>query len=199
MDHTNREERPDDADQPYGGDHFERQLSRLMRQDRQPVSFEARHRDALRAGVRTRRRVRAARRSAGSVLAAAGLALGLFLWPQGQTDDAPTTPRPGPVTSPGPSPSATPTPSRSELPPETRGAPTGTGTNQPGPTGTTSTRPPSRTPDGPSTTAEEQPTPSRDVTTSAPGTTDGPPATDTHEPPPASATGQDGGSTQPAQ
>ncbi|MYW47658.1 hypothetical protein GT346_31205, partial [Streptomyces sp. SID161] len=67
-------------DQTDRRDHFERQLTQLMCQHGPQASFEARHREALRAGVRARRRVRAARRAAGSVLAVAGLALGLFLW-----------------------------------------------------------------------------------------------------------------------
>ncbi|MFD0394852.1 hypothetical protein ACFQ3Z_31665 [Streptomyces nogalater] len=91
-------------------DHFERRLAGLLRQDPQPVPFEARHREALRAGVRARRRARATRRAAGCVLAGAGLGLVLVLWPHGPTDDRPAAP-PRPVTSPAPTPTPTPTPS----------------------------------------------------------------------------------------
>lgn len=63
-------------------DHFERELARLMRGADEPTPFEARHRERLRDGVRHRRRVRAAGTAAGSVLAVAGLCLGLFLLPQ---------------------------------------------------------------------------------------------------------------------
>lgn len=62
-------------------DHFERELARMMRGTEEPTPFEPKHGDRLRAGVRHRRRVRAARRAAGSVLAVAGLCLGLFLLP----------------------------------------------------------------------------------------------------------------------
>ncbi|MGY5100178.1 hypothetical protein [Streptomyces sp. 900105245] len=104
-------------------DHFERQLSRLMHSAREQASFDVRHQERLRAGVRTRRRVRAVRRAAGSVLAVAGLGLGLFLWPHGHIDDRPSAPHPRPLTepstttSPPPTPSATPSaPATSEFP-----------------------------------------------------------------------------------
>ncbi|MET9017170.1 hypothetical protein ABZX74_40905, partial [Streptomyces olivaceoviridis] len=51
--------REDRTAPPDGTDRFERELTRLMQRAEQPVPFEARHREALRAGVRTRRRGRA--------------------------------------------------------------------------------------------------------------------------------------------
>ncbi|CAL9294902.1 hypothetical protein [Streptomyces sp. SudanB182_2057] len=93
-------------------DHFERRLAGLLRQDPEPVPFEPRHREALRAGVRARRRARAARRTAGCVLAGAGLGLVLVLWPHGPTDDRPAAP-PRPATSPAPTPAPTTTPAPS--------------------------------------------------------------------------------------
>ncbi|WP_078616750.1 hypothetical protein [Streptomyces sp. 351MFTsu5.1] len=83
-------------------DHFERELARMMRDGEEPTPFEARHGERLRAGVRHRRRIRAARRAAGSVLAVAGLCLALFLLPQGpsQVEPADHDPLPTVTTTP---------------------------------------------------------------------------------------------------
>ncbi|WP_330269294.1 hypothetical protein [Streptomyces griseorubiginosus] len=122
-------------------DHFERELARMMRGSDEPAAFEPRHRERLRAGVRHRGRVRAARRAAGSVLAVAGLCLGLFLLPDKPSQVEPadhdplptltTTPwtssPPGtPSSSPSPSSSSATTglPGRTDLAPVTTGPPT---------------------------------------------------------------------------
>ncbi|MEU5041731.1 hypothetical protein [Streptomyces griseorubiginosus] len=113
-------------------DHFERELARMMRDGEKPTPFEARHGERLRAGVRHRRRVRAARRAAGSVLAVAGLCLGLFLLPQGPSRVEPADHDPRPTVTSTPwtsSPPGTPdtTPSGSSPSSATTGAPTPTG------------------------------------------------------------------------
>ncbi|MGW2620045.1 hypothetical protein [Streptomyces sp. NPDC001500] len=98
-------------------DHFERQLAQLMRAVEEPASFDSRQRERLRAGVRSRRRTRAAQRAVGLVLAVAGIAVGLSLLPGGPTRVEPGEIRPQPATNPSPpvptltpgvSPSATP-------------------------------------------------------------------------------------------
>ncbi|MFC8428180.1 hypothetical protein [Streptomyces sp. NPDC057253] len=78
-------------------DHFERELARMMLGADEPAPFEPKHWERLRAGVRHRRRVRAARRAAGSVLAVAGLCLGLFLLPEGPTQVEPADHAPLPT------------------------------------------------------------------------------------------------------
>ncbi|MER6241958.1 hypothetical protein [Streptomyces griseorubiginosus] len=113
-------------------DHFERELVRMMRDGEEPTPFEARHGERLRAGVRHRRRMRAARRAAGSVLAVAGLCLGLFLLPQGPSRVEPADHDPLPTVTSTPwtsSPPGTPdtTPSGPSAPTATTGAPTHTG------------------------------------------------------------------------
>ncbi|MCS0604161.1 hypothetical protein NX794_23520 [Streptomyces sp. LP11] len=153
-------------------DVFESRLAELMHASREPARFGPRHREALRAGVRARRRARAARRAAGSVLAVAGLGLGLFLWPHGQTDDRPSAPGPRPAVSPAPDPSGPPssTPTGPPTAPETTStvlpdAPTVT-TSDP-PTGTAS-----------STAGDDGPSP----TATASETWTAPPPTDTADP-----------------
>ncbi|WP_328501089.1 hypothetical protein OG828_11795 [Streptomyces sp. NBC_00457] len=104
-------------------DHFERQLAQLMRDTQEHTPYEPKYQDRLRAGVRARRRVRAAQAAVGSVLAVAGLGIGLFLLPDGQVRDEPSAPNPRPAVSPsspasetsppGPSPTATSSPSSS--------------------------------------------------------------------------------------
>ncbi|MEW2396066.1 hypothetical protein [Streptomyces sp. NPDC046862] len=84
-------------------DHFERQLAQMMRTTHEPASFEPRHQERLREGVRARRRTRVVQRAVGSVLAVAGLTLGLFLLPDGPTRVEPTDSGPQPATSPSPS------------------------------------------------------------------------------------------------
>ncbi|MFI2645886.1 hypothetical protein [Streptomyces sp. NPDC018610] len=111
-----------------GTDHFERRLTRLMRESEQYAPFEPRHRQRLRAGVRARRRVRAAQRTAGSALVVATLGLGLLFLPGRHVRNEPGAPVPRPDSVPSPS---VPSPSFSSPPgatpsaaPSTRGAPT---------------------------------------------------------------------------
>ncbi|WP_369391953.1 hypothetical protein AB5J72_33470 [Streptomyces sp. CG1] len=144
-------------------DHFERQLALLMHGTHEQTSFDPAHRDRLHEGVRARRRVRAARRAAGSVLAVAGLGLGLYLWPHGRVDDRPSAPHPLPATSPAPAPSTSPGPS---LSPSTTDSPSGP----------------------PSSPVTDTATPGSDpTTTNLPGTS-GSSATSTQQPPPATPT-----------
>ncbi|MGW3464868.1 hypothetical protein ACWDE9_37210 [Streptomyces olivaceoviridis] len=143
---------PDDTDR------FERELTRLMRRAEQPVPFEVRHREALRAGVCARRRVRAARRAAGSVLAVAGLGLGLFLGPHGHTADRPTAPRPRPALSPAPTPSTSPSQPPSGTPGPPPSTTTSTPTDLPSPGSTTTTSAPPAAPEGSTTATYPPPT-----------------------------------------
>ncbi|MCK1818718.1 cellulase [Streptomyces sp. XM83C] len=95
-------------------DHFEQQLARLMRDTEQYSPFGPGHRDRLRAGVLARRRVRLAQKAVGSVLAVAGLSLGLFLIPDTAPRTEPGAPPPRPASSPPhSSPGATPSPTTS--------------------------------------------------------------------------------------
>ncbi|GHH70857.1 hypothetical protein GCM10018793_05570 [Streptomyces sulfonofaciens] len=121
-------------------DHFERQLVRMMRDAEAPAPFEPRHRERLWAGVRVRRRKRAARRAVGSVLAVAGLSAGLFLLPGHVTRVEPGHPRPLPGTSPSPAvppavPPATPD-GASSFPPATPDGPPGAPSSSGTPTAT---------------------------------------------------------------
>ncbi|WP_063758858.1 hypothetical protein [Streptomyces sp. NRRL S-340] len=86
-------------------DHFERQLTRMMRAAEEHTPFEARHRERLWAGVRARRRARAAQRAVGSLLAVAGVGVGVFLLPGTRAGVEPAAPVPRPASSPLPSPS----------------------------------------------------------------------------------------------
>ncbi|MBC2907320.1 hypothetical protein [Streptomyces cupreus] len=89
-------------------DHFEEQLARMMRSSQEYAPFELRQRERLQDAVRTRRRLRAARNAAGSVLAVAVLALALMLRPGGTQQVEPSSPAPAPTTSvPGTSPTPT--------------------------------------------------------------------------------------------
>ncbi|MEU3954586.1 hypothetical protein AB0F45_20090 [Streptomyces achromogenes] len=146
-------------------DHFERRLAGLLRQDPEPEPFEPRHREALHAGVRARRRARAARRAAGCVLAGAGLGLVLVLWPHGPTDDRPAAP-PRPATSPAPTPTPTTTP-----------AP-----------GVSVSEPPSRSPDFTPSAPSVTPTDTADSTPPEDTWSTSFPPTATHQPPFATAT-----------
>ena len=104
----------DGADETEGADAFEQRLARLMHGTLEPAPFEPRHREQLRAGVRTRRRVRTAYRAAGSAAVVAGLGLGLLLWPHQHTQVLPRAPGStgvcwcGPRSSPRPTPPPTP-------------------------------------------------------------------------------------------
>ncbi|MGI5133863.1 MULTISPECIES: hypothetical protein [unclassified Streptomyces] len=57
-------------------DHFEKELSRMMRETEQHAPFQRQQQKRLRAGVRTRRRTRGAWIAAGSALTVAGMAIG---------------------------------------------------------------------------------------------------------------------------
>ncbi|WAZ25231.1 hypothetical protein STRCI_006712 [Streptomyces cinnabarinus] len=81
-------------------DHFEEQLAHLMRSSQEYAPFEPRHRARLHEAVRIRRRLRAARTAAGSVLAVGVLALALALRPDGTQQVEPSSPAPAPTTSP---------------------------------------------------------------------------------------------------
>ncbi|MFG2604863.1 hypothetical protein ACGFT2_15155 [Streptomyces sp. NPDC048514] len=157
LDDVDRVERLDLGDDLAHRDHFERQLARLMHTQEQ-TPFGPGHRDRLRAGVVTRRRVRAARRAAGSVLAVAGLGLGVFLWPHAHTDDRPSAPHPRPAISPTSGPSTSPSPSRSASGPP----PSYPTTQQPPDADTTTSDPPA----GPGSTATGQELPSATATSS---------------------------------
>ncbi|MFD0317773.1 hypothetical protein [Streptomyces flavalbus] len=80
-------------------DHFERELSRLMRDGQREAPYEERHRARLRAGVRARRRARRVWMATGSVLTAAGVAVGLLLAAGPFAQGGSGGPRPRPVTS----------------------------------------------------------------------------------------------------
>ncbi|MDT0322651.1 cellulase [Streptomyces millisiae] len=90
MDQTRQTEQTERRDQ------FEQRLAHLMHSAPGQTPFEPRHRERLMAGVRARRRARAARRAAGSVLVACGLVLGLLLLPDTLAGDGsgPADPRP---------------------------------------------------------------------------------------------------------
>jgi hypothetical protein len=159
----------DDTTRVNGPDQFERQLTELLRGGPEHHPFEARHRERLYAGVRARRRVRAARRAAGSVLAVAGLGLGLLLWPHGSTDDLPSAPRPRPAVSPAPSATTPPSPDVSPS-----GAPSSSATSEPPGSSATSGPDPSGTslppdPGGTTTTEEPPATTGSSATATAPG------------------------------
>ncbi|MFI9611264.1 hypothetical protein ACIHCM_06145 [Streptomyces sp. NPDC052023] len=148
-------------------DHFEQWLARMMRESEEHTPLAPRHRERIREGVRARRRARAARRAAGSVLAVAGLAVGLFLLPGGpdRVEPAGTPPRPrvSPVPSyPGPTraPDGYPGEPSSSSPPASPPLPGGTAVTTPPystsdpPSGTPS---PTDLPDPTATTARGEP------------------------------------------
>ncbi|MEU6066814.1 MULTISPECIES: hypothetical protein [Streptomyces] len=158
-------------------DHFERQLAQLMHSAQEHTPFEPVQRERLRAGVRSRRRVRAVQRAAGSALAVAGLGIGILLWPHTPVRDEPSGPHPRPAASPSdpattsptpdatesetPSSSATTTPPSTDGPPTTTAPPATDGSSDPGnppataPTGTATSRS-TRTPPPPSASSTEQ-------------------------------------------
>ncbi|MFD8733835.1 hypothetical protein ACFV06_02830 [Streptomyces sp. NPDC059618] len=161
-------------------DHFERELARMMRDAQEHTPFEPAQQNSLRAGVRTRRRIRAAQKAVSCVLAAAGISVGLFLLPHPPDRDRPLGPVPRPTVTPT-SPYATlsPTPSSdgeptgtatstSESPTGTSGppdTPTTTGSpgsvsSGPGGRGTATTSPPATEPATPSSTPTSSPPPS---------------------------------------
>ncbi|MFF0160731.1 hypothetical protein ACFYRY_24835 [Streptomyces sp. NPDC005263] len=146
-------------------DHFERELSRMMRDTQEHAPFEPRHRDRLRSGVRSRRRARVAQRAVGCALAVAGLGIGFFLLPRDPVENRPQAPLPRPVTSPaGPTTTPTRTPdapaSRSVTapPPTATADPTIEGTVGPSETPTT-TGDPDGLPSGPNVSSTTSPPP----------------------------------------
>lgn len=74
-------------------DHFEQELARMMRDSQEETLYEDRHRDRLHAGVRARRRARAAWTATGSVLTVAGLGVGLMVLPSSLAQDGPAGPQ----------------------------------------------------------------------------------------------------------
>jgi hypothetical protein len=179
LDDVDRVERLTLGDDLEYRDHFERQLTQLMH-TREQTSFGPGQRNRLRARVVARRRVRAARRAAGCVLAVAGLGVGLFLWPHGHTDDRPSAPHPRPAISPTSGPSPTPAPSRSASGPPssfpTTQQPPDAGTTtsdppaDPGSTPTTGQAPPSATATSSDEAVSSESTVSSDETTTPPAT-----------------------------
>lgn len=146
-------------------DHFERELARMMRDAQDHTPFEPKHQSRLRSGVRARRCARAVRKAVGSVLAVAGLTMGLFLLPHERVENRPQAPLPEPVTSP-----ASPRPSTSltsDVPPSPTGTAGGATTMPAAPptTGDSATAP-----SGPTTTEPGAPSPSDSGTLSAPPT-----------------------------
>ncbi|MFF1278557.1 cellulase [Streptomyces marokkonensis] len=146
-------------------DDFERELTRMMRDSRQPAPFGPGHRARLYQGIRVRRRSRVLWRAGGSALAMAGLSVGLALLPGTGSRSLPADRPPLPATSPTPpprSPGPTSAPSPS-LPPTGTAGTTYPGTTYPGTTAPeydgTPTFPPSDTPDAsmPATTAPPPP------------------------------------------
>nr|BFD83997.1 hypothetical protein StreXyl84_33980 [Streptomyces sp. Xyl84] len=126
-------------------DHFERQLTRMMCAAEEHTPFEARHRERLWAGVRARRRARTAQRAVGSLLAVAGVGVGVFLLPGTRAGVEPAAPVPRPASSPLPSPSF---PGTSPAPGFTPGGP-----SSPPPTGRTSSMYPAGPPGAETTDA----------------------------------------------
>ncbi|MFI2427282.1 cellulase [Streptomyces sp. NPDC018955] len=133
-------------------DDFERELTRMMRDTRQPAPFRSEHQERLYAGIRVRRRSRMLWRAGGSALAVAGLSVGLALLPGTGSRSLPADRGPLPVTGPTPppvSPTTTsvpsPDPSFSRPPTHTSGT-TDAATTAPGYRGTPTTLPPTTTP-----------------------------------------------------
>ncbi|WSQ07121.1 hypothetical protein OG604_04895 [Streptomyces sp. NBC_01231] len=108
-------------------DHFERELSRMMRDTQEHAPFEPRHRQRLRSGVRSRHRARVAQRAVGSALVVAGLGIGFWLLPHDPAENRPQAPLPRPAVSPA-APTTTPTevPDTSSPGSSTAGLPTET-------------------------------------------------------------------------
>lgn len=137
-------------------DDFEHELTRVMRDSRQPAPFRAEQRERLYEGIRVRRRSRMLWRAGGSALAVAGLSAVLALLPGTGSRSAPADHGPLPATGPTPppvSPSPTTAPSTSEPP---AGPPATTSTGAPGHAPTPTSRPPD--PTGVSTRSAPPPT-----------------------------------------
>ncbi|WP_327179605.1 hypothetical protein OG599_32850 [Streptomyces sp. NBC_01335] len=80
-------------------DHFEQELTRMMRDGREDAPFDDRRRYRLRAAVRARQRTRTAWMATGSVLTVAGLGIVLTVLSGSLADGGPAGPSPRPVTS----------------------------------------------------------------------------------------------------
>ncbi|MEU0040465.1 MULTISPECIES: hypothetical protein [unclassified Streptomyces] len=161
-------------------DHFERELARMMRDTEEQTPFEPAQQDRLRTGVRVRRRVRSAQKAVGSVLAVAGLGVGLFLLPHTPKGDRPQAPLPQPMTgrsSPAVSPTPSPTPTR-----PSGGASTGSATTTPDDTSSTSSPPTAPSSTGGSTSVGTDP--SGTATTSPPPRSSSTPSESITPPPP---------------
>ncbi|MFH8448051.1 cellulase [Streptomyces fungicidicus] len=106
---------------------FERELTRLMHDARQPAPFRPEHRRRLYEGIRVRRRTRTLWRAGGSALAVAGLSVALAVLPGTDSRSAPPADqRPRPATSPTPPASPAPTDSGPTPLPSTSAPPTST-------------------------------------------------------------------------
>ncbi|MEZ3181655.1 cellulase [Streptomyces pimonensis] len=173
-------------------DDFEHELSRMMRDSRQPAPFRSEHQERLYQGIRARRRSRMLWRAGGSALAVAGLSVGLALLPGADSRSLPADrgplPATGPTPPPGPTASATSVPSADpsvSRPPTSTSGTTGTGTTSPGHGGVPPSLPPSTTP---SATGRDSTVPPSATTapTTAPSSTPparSPSATADEEPP----------------
>ncbi|MDT0396655.1 MULTISPECIES: cellulase [Streptomyces] len=137
-------------------DDFEHELTRMMRDSRQPDPFRAEQRERLYEGIRVRRRSRVLWRAGGSALAVAGLSVVLALLPGTDSRSAPADRGPLPTTGP----TAGPTP-----PPVRPSPTTAPSTSKPpaGPTSTTSAGTPGYAP-----TPTSRPPDASMSTTSAP-------------------------------
>ncbi|MER7491024.1 cellulase, partial [Streptomyces sp. NPDC126497] len=115
-------------------DDFERELTRMMRDARQPAPFRSEQRERLYQGIRVRRRSRLLWRAGGSALAVAGLSVGLALLPSTGSRSLPADRGPQSATGPAsPSPSPAPTTSAPSVsrPPTHASGTTGAGTTAP--------------------------------------------------------------------
>ncbi|MFD7686513.1 cellulase [Streptomyces sp. NPDC059781] len=176
-------------------DDFERELTRMMRDTRQPAPFRSEHQERLYEGIRVRRRARLLWRAGGSALAVAGLSVGLALLPGADSRSLPADRGPLPATGPTPPPvSPVPTtsapdtePSVSRPPTNTPGT-TDTGTTSPGYGGTPTFFPSST---APGTTGRATTAPSPPVSTAPPTA---PPSTPPARGPSASAGEESAGS-----
>ncbi|TQK50748.1 hypothetical protein FBY35_1095 [Streptomyces sp. SLBN-118] len=109
----------------------------MMHEPQENTPFEPRDRNRLQAGVRARRRARTAWMAGGSVLAIAGLGVGLVVLPNAFAEDRPPAPQHRPVSTTKPVPTPTPTEAPVPVPP----APPQTTGTVPAPTRTSSSRP----------------------------------------------------------
>ncbi|MFF6814363.1 cellulase [Streptomyces sp. NPDC012403] len=128
-------------------DDFERELTRMMRDTRQPASFRSEHQERLYEGIRVRRRSRMLWRAGGSALAVAGLSFGLALLPGADSRSLPADRGPLPATGPTPPPVSPPPTSVPSADPSFSLPPTSTSaTTAPGYGGTPTSLPPTTTP-----------------------------------------------------